>query len=188
MEKWSRLFRQRLEIDPRRYARVAVPAMLAVVLIVTAALYKSHSEAREEIAAKTELLRGYSEVLAKEGELFMLKKSAEASFTELEGGLINADRPSIGAAVIQQAFKGLSSKRGISIASERALPHREEGAYLALPVEFIFMAELGTLKGVFNDMRSSPMIMGVKAVRIRPASGKDGRLEVSLVVEGAIRR
>ncbi|MBI2400274.1 MAG: hypothetical protein HYV23_04345 [Deltaproteobacteria bacterium] len=108
---------------------------------------------------------------------------------EAEKRLIAGNKPDAGVAVLQEAFRACSARGGIVVASGRALPAVKQGSYLRIPMEFQFRADVQQLKELLSDMHSSPVLMGMKGVKIKSRGASDpGRLDVSMVVEGAMKK
>lgn len=171
----------------RRMLRLVILAGLFMAALAAVAGYRYHLGAQEEIDFKKEQYSAFASLAAREGELTKGKEASLEMISALEKGLLNADTPAMGAVLMQEAFKTYSIKKGIRIMSERALPAAESGVYMKVPVEFQFKAGVAELKDLLLDIRSGPILMGVKAVKIRSLSQGPG-LDVSLVVEGAIKK
>ncbi|MBI5236990.1 MAG: hypothetical protein HY887_01015 [Deltaproteobacteria bacterium] len=163
--------------------------IILVALLVARAGYNYHRAVLEEIASNADKYAAFQSMLERADELKRLKGANEERVREFESGLLNAEKPSIGAAKLQEAFKALASKRMISVSSERALPVVYTDRYARVPVEFQFKARLYDLKELLYDIQASSVLMGVRSVRIK-ASEADGSsaLDVTIVVEGAIRK
>ncbi len=166
---------------------VVIIGVLAVLLILRAG-YNYHKGMHEEISSYEELLRNSSVILARGESLEERLNAAVKMSGTLEKGLLGAEQPSIGAAELQEEFKKYSSKRKIDITSETALSFEEAGDYIKIPVEFRFKVELWRLSDLLYDIQASPLLMGVKKLRIKsPEDREPTMLTVTLVVEGAIR-
>lgn len=166
---------------------IVIIGVLAVLLILRAG-YNYHQGMHQEISSYEELLRNSSMILAR-GESLEERLSVGIKMAgTLEKGLLGAVQPSIGAAELQEEFKNYSSRRQIVITSETALSFEEAGDYIKIPVEFRFKAELWRLSDLLYDIQASPLLMGVKKLRIRsPEEREPTMLTVTIVVEGAIR-
>lgn len=188
MGSFLQYIQREIKKNRRVAAAIAVICVLSALLVLKG-LHSQHITRKAEIEARAESYRSASTVLLRGAQVEKLKKSAEKKIAAMEKGLLDADHPSIGAALLQEAFKSYTVKKGIAVSSERALPFSERGGYRLVPVEFQFKANLEEFKGLLYDIKSSPLVMGVKSVRIN-SSGRGGpeRFEVSLVLEGAIRR
>lgn len=172
--------------------RLAVGAALIFVLsalLAIEALHGRHVAKKAALEARAGAYRSGAVTLLKGEEAEKIRKSRREKIMEMEKGLLGANNPSIGAALLQEAFKSYASRRGIPVASQRTLPAGDHGVYKKVPVEFQFKAKPEELKGLFDDIKGSPMVMGVRSVRVKSNErGPGGRLDVSLVLEGAIRR
>lgn len=171
----------------------ATIAALAVVFLLSLLLiragYSYHVATMSEIEARVGDYEAAISMVGMEEELKKRKESGEKRLMELEKGLLKADKPSTGAAMLQEAFKALTVKKGITVASEKALPHSEQGIYVRVPVEFQLRAGLPQLKDLLYEMSGSAYIMGVKKIRIKKAGqGGPGALDVTLTVEGAYKK
>jgi len=171
----------------RLVAGSAVIFALSALLVIEA-LHGRHIARKAEIAARAEAYVSGPEASLRGPQAERRIQSAEERITEMEKGLLGAGNPAVGAALLQEAFKSFASKKGISVASERALPASENGGYRKVPVEFQFKANLEELKGLLDDVSASKTVMGVRSVRVKSPDSGAGRLDVSLVLEGAIRR
>ena len=167
---------------------IAVICVLVVLLIIKAG-YDYHKATLDEIATYEDLLERSSLVLARGDNVGKLIDDARLGISKLEKGLLKADKPSIGAAKLQEAVKKMSSQKKITIKSENALNFEEAGAYVKVPVEFHFKAKLSQLNDLLYEIRSSPLLMGVSSMRIKAADQTDpSRLNVALVVVGAFKK
>lgn len=163
------------------------------VLVVSAILfgklvYTFHSSASEKAALEAESLAAYRDMTARIEEIRRQKDEKKAMLMEAEKKLIAGGKPDSGVAVLQDAFRACSARNGIQIASNRALPAVKEGSYLKIPMEFQFRADVLQLKELLSDMQSSPVLMGMKGVKIKSRGASEpGRLDVSMVVEAAMK-
>jgi len=108
---------------------------------------------------------------------------------DMEKGLLKADNPSLGAAVLQEAIKKIASKKRIQIRSESVLTVEEAAEYIKVPVQFQLEADLTQLTRLLYEIQSSPLLMGVRTMRINGQSRRNqGLLHVTLVVDGAIKK
>lgn len=171
----------------RLAAGVAVIFALCAFLAIEA-LHGRHIARKAEIAARAAAYASGPEASLRGPQAERLMKSTEERIMEMEKGLLGASNPAVGAALLQEAFKSFASKKGIAVASQRALPAGENGGYRKVPVEFQFKANLGELKGLLDDISASKTVMGVRSVRVKSPDRGAGRFDVSLVLEGAIRR
>lgn len=188
MGSFLQYIQRAIKMNRRIAVGIAVICVLSALLALKG-LHSQHIARKAEIEARAQTYRRASAVLLRGTQVEKLKRSAEEKIADMEKGLLDADNPSIGAALLQEAFKSYTVKKGIAVSSERALPFSEKGGYRLVPVEFQFRANLEEFKGLLFDIKSSPLVMGVKSVRIK-SSGRGGpeRFDVSLVLEGAIRR
>lgn len=172
--------------------RRVVPAVAIIFALLCLLIYQwgsgYHAGAMEEIETLTEQYEMYRSVEARAGDLPTRTERARKDIEELEQGLLKADTEALGAALLQEAVKSTAAKRGIKMLSEKALSTIEAGEYTRIPVEFQFKSGLRQVKAFILDIESSELLMGVKSLSIRTPGGAGDRLEVTLVVEGAIRR
>lgn len=183
----------RAVVETLRANRRLVPAFaLIAVLIGLLALRAGsnyHASVLEEISSKAERYSAFQSMLERADDLKRLKEADEQRARKLEDGLLGADKPSVGAAKLQEAFKSLASKRRITVTSERALPVVYADRYARVPVEFKFKAGLSDLTDLLYEIQASTVLMGVRSVSIKAAeSGGPSVLDVTIVVEGAIRK
>ena len=171
----------------RLTAGAAVIFALSALLAIDA-LRGTHMEKKAGIAARAAAYASGPEASLRGPQAERLMGSAEERIMEMEKGLLGASNPAVGAALLQEAFKSFASKKGIAVASERALPASGQGVYRKVPVEFQFKANLEELKGLLDDVSASKTVMGVRSVRVKSPERGAGRFDVSLVLEGAIRR
>lgn len=177
---------RKLATENRRvFSGLVIIGVLCCLLILKWG-YGYHVAIREEIATQRERYVAYAAILERSGEMAGFEKSAERHIGELEKGLLKAGKPSMAVAEMGEAFKKLSSKKGITVNFEKALAFAEEEGYVRIPVEFQFKAEMSRLKELLYDLEASPLLMGIRSVRLK--SKGDEKLEVSMVVEGAIRK
>jgi len=150
--------------------------------------YTHHQNSMEEIAAYREVLQVSSSIVARGDEIKSLIEQKKNRIKELERGLLKADKPSMAAAELQEAFKKLLISKKISISSESVLNFEEAGDYIRIPVEFHLKAGLSQLTRLLYDVRASRLLIGVRSLNIKVpfAKGRE-QMNVSLVIEGAIR-
>lgn len=171
----------------RRALRLAILSGLFMAALAAVAGYRYHLGAQEEIESKKEQYSAFASLATREDELTKGKEASLKTISALEKGLLNAETPAMGAVLMQEAFKTYSKNKGIRVASQRALPATGSGVYVKVPVEFQFKAGVQELKDLLLDIRSGPLLMGVRAIKIRSLNQGPG-LDVSLVVEGAIKK
>lgn len=174
--------------SPRLFRMVVFSFGLAAILFVKL-IYNFHSSAAVEAELKKEELALYASLTGRFPELERLKTDGEAKLMEAEKRLIAVKKPDAGVAVLQEAFRACSVRNGISIASGRPLPALKQGSYLRIPMEFQFRADVMQLKELLSDMQTSPVLMGMKGIKIKSRGASDpGRLDVSMVVESAMKK
>jgi len=172
-----------------RFFRLVIASFLLAAILLGKLIYNFHSSAAEEAELKKEELTLYASLTGRLGELERLKKDGEAKLMEAENRLIAVKKSDAAVAVLQDAFRSCSVRNGISIASGRALPALKQGSYLRIPMEFQFRADVLQLKELLSDMQASPVLMGMKGIKIKSRGASDpGRLDVSMVVESAMKK
>ena len=177
-----------LMLANKRLLPGAVIIGVLLILLFLKAGYNYHQGMNEEIHSYEELLKNSSMILARGESMEERMNIGVRMAGELEKGLLGAVQPSIGAAELQEEFKKYSAKRKITITSETALSFEEAGEYIKIPVEFRFKAELWRLSDLLYDIQASPLIMGVKKLRIKSPDERDpSMLTITLVIEGALR-
>ncbi len=164
---------------------ISIVFFLAALLIIKYG-YHYHLAVQDEIEAKKALYAASIAMAPEENELEDILKAAESRVGALEKGLLDAKRAPVGAAMLQRAVREMSLRRGITIKSEKALQTIESGSYVKIPIEVQFAADTTQIKNLLYDMLSSPLIMGIKSLRIK--SNNERRLELVLTIEGAIRK
>lgn len=175
-------------LSPRLF-RMMIAAMALVAILFGKLIYNFHSSAASEAELKKEELAAYATMTARLGELEQLKTDGEMKLMEAEKRLISGNKADTGVAVLQEAFRACSGRNGISIASGRALPAVKQGSYLKIPMEFQFRADVLQLKELLSSMQSSPVLMGMKGIKIKSRGASEpGRLDVSMVVESAMKK
>lgn len=167
--------------------RKLLPGFILIIVLVGllafSAVYSFHSAAVEEIEIKAESL----EMLQKAKAGPSGAPGVDERLKILEEGLIDADKITVAAAVLQNSFKSLARKHGITITSERPLKATDSGAYTKVPVEFQMKAALPELKELLIELRSMSPMAGVGSISIK--QGQNGSmLDVVLVLNGAMRR
>lgn len=172
--------------------RRVVPVVVIILALSGLLVYQwgrgYHGAALEEIASLSEQYEMYRAVEARAGDLPTRVERARRDIEELERGLLKADTEALGAAVLQEAVKSIAAKRGIKMVSEKALSTIEAEEYTRIPVEFQFRSGLRQMKEFILDIESSELLLGVRRLSIRTPDGSGDRLEVTIAVEGAIRR
>lgn len=164
---------------------ISIAFFLAALLIIKYG-YQYHLAVQDEIEAKRELYAASAAMVPEENELEDILRAAESRVDVLEKGLLDAKRAPVGAAMLQRAVREMSIRRGITIKSEKALQAVEAGSYIKIPVEVQFAADMPQIKNLLYDVLSSPLIMGIKSIRIKTNSER--KLELVLTIEGAIRK
>lgn len=171
----------------RRLAFGFAAIFVLSALLAIRALHAEHAVRKAELEARAEAYMIDAPALLTSEQAEKTRRAAEEKLWEMEKGLLGADNPAIGAALLQESFKSYTSRKGISVSSERALPSSEKGGYKRIPVEFQFKASLEDLKGLMEDIKASPTVMGVRSIRVKSPERGSGRLDVSLVLEGAMK-
>ncbi|MBE7414310.1 MAG: hypothetical protein HS130_03390 [Deltaproteobacteria bacterium] len=164
-------------------------AATLIAFLAAGSVYEYYSGMKEEARRKGGELVVWADLVGQADELEELVEKKRDELQELEEGLLPGRTPSLGAAHLQGAFRDYSARSGIRITSERALKSVDRGRYVGVPVEFRFRAGISELKELLSDMKGSGPAMGVRSVRIRSRGEREpGRLDVTLVVEGVIRK
>lgn len=177
-----------MESDRRLLPASGIIILLAALLIWRAG-HNYHVSAVEEMADRAEQYSALRSMLERADEFKALRKSYDERVMNLEKGLLGPDKPSTGAARLQEAFKALASKKNVSVTSQRVLNAIPEDRYIRVPVEFQVRAGMPQLKELLYDIQTSSILMGVKRLSVKAAeSGAPGSLDVTMVVEGAIRK
>lgn len=174
-------------LKPRLFWMVI--GMLALAAILFGKLvYNFHSRSVQQAALRAGQLANYRDITARLNEFEVQKNDGEARLMEAEKRLIAGKKADAGVAVLQEAFRTCSARSGIAIASGRALPAVKQGTYTRIPMEFQFRADVLQLKELLSGMQASPVLMGMKGVKIKSRGASEpGRLDVSMVVEGAMK-
>ncbi len=176
-----------IKADKRLFAGVLATVLLSVFLAIRYG-YNYYHSIQEEIAVKEESYRISSYMFLKGGEISRRLNLAEATIVQLEKGLLSEKKPHMAAAKLLKEIKTLSYKSNITVVSERILDFQKAGHYMKIPVELQLNAALAELKNFIYDIQSSPLIMGIETMRIRPVDAKNtSRLEIRMVLEGLIR-
>ncbi|MFQ5353313.1 MAG: GspMb/PilO family protein [Thermodesulfobacteriota bacterium] len=166
---------------------MAVIGVLVLLLILKWG-YNHHQRSASEIIAYNDLLQASSSIAERGSEIEKIIAGQNQEISALEKGLLKAQKPSIAAAELQEAFKKILARKNIIISSENVLAFEESGEYIKIPVEFHLKAELGQLTRLLYDVRLSPLLMGVRSMHIRTLSAADNAImNITLVLEGAIR-
>lgn len=174
--------------SPRLFQLIIASMVLAAILFGKL-IYTFHAGAAQEAALKKEELAAYASLTARFGELRKLRMDGEEKLMEAEKRLIPGKKADAGVAMLQEAFRACSGRGGISIASGRALPAVAKGSYLMIPMEFQFRADVLQLKELLSGMQTSPVLMGMKGIKIKSRGASEpGRLDVSMVVEGVMKK
>lgn len=170
-----------------------LPGVIVIALLMGLLLfrwgYRRHMAAIDEIATLEDLYSSSIAMMERGGDVSRLKARSEARIKERENGLLKAAKPSVAAAELVESFKALSSRKGMVIASQRGLPVSDKAGYITVPVEFQFKTGLTQLKNLLYEIQSSPVLLGVRELKIKvPEQNDNGRLDVRLVVVGAIKK
>lgn len=173
--------------------RRMLPGVIVIIILVMLLAfrwgYRRHVAGLVEIAALEDLYRSSISLAQRGADISRLKAESEARIREREKGLLKAAKPTIAAAELVESFKAVTSRKGIVITSQRALAASDRAGYKVIPVEFLFRADLAQVKNLLYDIQSSQMLVGVRELKIKVPEHKDnGRLEVRLVIEGAIKK
>ena len=171
----------------KRLAPAFVIIAVLGALLSWRAAHSYHIAALEEMASKSEQYSSLRSMNNRSDELKALDGSYAERLRALEAGLIDADRPATGAAMLQEAFSALASKSGVEIVSQRPLAAIPTDYYVKVPVEFRFRADLAEIRELLYEMRTSAALMGVSYMRVK-APEQGALLDVTLVVVGAIRK
>lgn len=173
----------------KRLFWISILILALAAILFGKLIYNFHSSSAEQAALKEEELAMYREMTERLGELKEQKEEKGAALMEAEKKLIKGNEADAAVAVLQEAFRACSVRSGISIASNRALPTVKQGSYVKVPMEFQFRADVMQLKELLSGMQSSPVLMGMKGIKIKSrGSSEPGRLDVSMVVESAMKQ
>lgn len=169
--------------ENKRFAFGFAFVVLLFGLIVIKAIYNFHTAVHEEIKIKKEnlVLLASSVQQGARGD----NEKEMKHLSTLEDGLVEADKPSIAAALLQIKFKSAATKNNVTITSERPLKHHVAGVYVMVPIEFALKTGLPGLKGLLSDLRSFDPATGIESISIKTSDG--GILDVTLVIQGAMR-
>ncbi len=174
--------------NPRIFPGMVIIGVLVILLVLRFG-YARHRENLEEIAAYREALKASSLMLARSDGIKTRIEAGEKDLKALEKGLLKARGPSMAAAELQEAFKRLTTGRDITIRSENVLGFEDAGQYMKIPVEFHLKTALSELTRLLYEIEASPLVMGVRSMHITvPYSRESGDINVTLVLEGAIRK
>lgn len=171
----SKVFREN-----RRLVYGLLLILILVGLIAFRKAYEFHQAAQQEMESKKESIAILSSRLDGGN-----RPGYEQKPPSLEKGLVQADKPSIAAALIQKSIRAAALKNRVHIISERPLKPVGHGPYLKVPVEFQFKTDTAGLTGFLTDVRSAEPMTGVDGVSIKRSDS--GGLEVTMVVLGAMR-
>jgi Tfp pilus assembly protein PilO len=175
--------------DNRRLLLGATVICVLALLLVIKTGYAYHRDSMEELSNYEEALSISSKILSRGTEVENFIALGTERLAELEQGFLDADKPSIGAARLQEAVKKIALRNKISIRSEKSNNFKEAGHYIKIPVEFHFTSELMQLNRLLYDIEASELLIGVRAINIKsPERNKRAKLDITLVVEGVIRR
>lgn len=187
MGKSRPVLRALLAADARLFWPVVGGLVIAAALLARL-IYGLHSASALEAAAMGGELAFHRDAVARIGELDRRGSEARARLEKAERGLLAARADGSGVAALHEAFRACAARSGISISSGRALPGKAQGSYTRIPAEFQFRADVGQLRELLSRMQGSPVMMGMKGIRIKTmGAGEPGRLDVTMVVEAAMR-
>jgi len=179
---------QLLISENRRIIPGFVAIGVLVLLLVLKWGYARHQDFQEEISTYREALQTSSLMLARTDDIKERIENQRKGLKGLEKGLLKAPRPSMAAAELQEAFKKLIKGKDITIRSQNVLGFEEAGKYVKIPVEFHLNADLRQFARLLYEIERSPLVMGVRSMHVTvPYSGEKSKINVTLVVEGAIR-
>lgn len=115
-----------------------------------------------------------------------IRKANGKEENPLSKKILLAKKPEQAADELHNAFKAMADMHGISIISEKPLPTSVENGLVRVPMEFRFKAALEQVNGLVQDIQSSPIIVGVRNLRISAAAEDPGLLDIEMVVEAVI--
>lgn len=164
-----------------------VVVVILVLLIAARAGYNYHLRAIDEIDSLAGRYTAMLSTLDRASELDARMEAGQERLDALEATLLAGAKPAIGAAMLQESFKGLLSKRGITVISEKPLQATERGGYTVVPVEFRFKAQVRQLTDILLDIESSTLLMGVKTLRIKIPHAGSPVVDVSMVVQSVLK-
>ncbi|MFQ5480085.1 MAG: type II secretion system protein GspM [Thermodesulfobacteriota bacterium] len=166
---------------------VAIIGALAFILIIKWG-YNHHQRSIDEISAYNDLLQTSAAIIERGDDVKKSITLKKEEISKLEKGLLKAEKPSIAAAELQEAFKKMAAKKDITINSENVLNFEETGEYVRIPVEFHLKAKLRQLTLLLYDIKLSPLLMSVRSMNIRTINARDNaEMNITIVLEGAIK-
>jgi Tfp pilus assembly protein PilO len=181
-----------LKISDREKRVVFIGIIIVVLIIAYRGIlwYKDIKvSAREHIETKQIALQKQFDKISQEGALRKTLKSAGNEIAALERGLLSGEKPPVAAAEVQRRLKGIALSHEIVIKSERALNPFESELYIIVPVEIGFNASTTKLKEMLYEIKTSPLLLAVSAMKVRVTNIRNPVENYNtLVVNGFIKK
>ncbi|HYD31047.1 MAG TPA: type II secretion system protein GspM [Azospirillaceae bacterium] len=156
--------------------------MLAITLGIVRPVAGLVAASQEEAVLLQTRLEGYRRVIARRAEI-------ERALTEREdrqetgGDYLVGATSALAAADLQRRVAEIAARRGGRIASQLALPEREDDGFKRIATQARLSASAEALRDLLHDIEQGRPRLLVEGLSVR-AAGNDGRLDVTLTIYG----
>ena len=194
---WKRLSRRE-----RILTLVAVAVLAGGILYdrVVTPLIQRRAWVREQLVLQPELFKRSLRYLTREQDIQSQLEEARKRVESMDPLLWVGDTPSVIAAELQKAVRGIAAREGVQIATTRVLDSKEAGAFLRIPLQVDVVGKIEQVANLIKYLDSNPKYLIVDEVNIRAARRKRPRrragaaqqesdeLRVSLVISGVAKK
>ena len=194
---WKRLSRRE-----RILTLVAVAVLAGGILYdrVVTPLIQRRAWVREQLVLQPELFKRSLRYLTREQDIQSQLEEARKRVESMDRLLWVGDTPSVIAAELQKAVRGIAAREGVQIATTRVLDSKEAGAFLRIPLQVDVVGKIEQVANLIKYLDSNPKYLIVDEVNIRAARRKRPRrragaaqqesdeLRVSLVISGVAKK
>jgi len=120
-------------------------------------------------------------------------KAMKAALARAEGQFLAGANPVVASADLQEILKNLAKEQGVQMSSTKALPPREAGLYLQVPVQVELTATINQLVTLLYHLEHHKKLLfitdlDINASRWVKGENKDVSLQISMVISGVIKK
>lgn len=195
-------FWNRLSTRERTLTLVAVAVFVGGILYdrVVTPLIERRALVREQLVLQPELFKRSLGYLTREQDIQRELEEARRRVESMDQLLWAGDTPSVIAAELQKAVRGIAAREGVQIATTRVLDSTEAGPFLRIPIQVDIVGKIEQVANLIKYLDSNRKYLIVDEVNIRAAGRRRPRgrgrsaqqesdeLRASLVISGVARQ
>lgn len=170
----------------RQFAAVSllIAAVLALYGLLIDPMWRHFSGVRERIAEERILLGRLSAAAGRQIEASQIERMADS--VPVSRLVLKGDTEAIQLASLQSIVGEAAAKRGIRIASARALPAIEVDGQRLLGVRFDVRSEIGALQSLLHGIEASEPLLIVHGLQIRGAGSNAAAADQPALLDASV--